>query len=247
MLVFGNALTTQVALQSTAYLVCSPSRCLSTTVSSRQQLCTKWCTGVWRPTEAVASSVGDEFYTRAKLVGVFVDDDGVPDRSLDKGRKIYGLGAPTTTLTSSNNFNFVDDRSSDPLLVGVRQLEFTEVLNISGFDDDLNATAFLKSQTEEDALKTVASAIPPPTLFHLYRAIVRHAIQVLVSLHEVSSLEETFAIDMAAELDLPPCDDDDLALFAADVVTQAADCPIDLQSIETVGGSSLAMKPIEDR
>ena len=57
--------------------------------------------------------VGDEFYTRAKLVGVFVDHDGDRDRSLDKIRKIYGLGAPTTTLTSSNNFHFVDDRSSD--------------------------------------------------------------------------------------------------------------------------------------
>ena len=142
------------------------------------------------------------------------------------------MSAPTTTLTSSNNFNFVDDRSSDPLLVGVRQLEFTEVLGISGFGDDLNATAFHKSQSDEDALKTVASAIPPPTLFHLYRAIVRHAIQVLVSLHEVTSLEETFAIDLATELDLPPCDDDDFALFATDVVTQAVDCPIDLQSGE---------------
>ena len=47
----------------------------------------------------------------------------------------------------------------------------------------------------------VASAIPPPTLFHLYRAIVRHAISVLVSLHEVSSLEETFAIDLSPERD----------------------------------------------
>ena len=109
------------------------------------QLCTKWCTGVWRPTEAIAASVGDEFYTRAGLVSVFVDHDGDPDRSLDKGRKIYGLGAPTTTLTSSNNFHFVDGRSSDPLHVGVRQLEFSEVLKISGFDDDLNATASLNS------------------------------------------------------------------------------------------------------
>ena len=88
------------------------------------ELCTKWCIGVWRPTEAIASSVGDEFYTRAKLVGVFVDYDGDHDRSLDKGRKIYGLGAPATTLTSSNNFYFVDEPSSDPLHVGVRQLEF---------------------------------------------------------------------------------------------------------------------------
>ena len=138
MLVFGNALTTQIALQSpvdcVSGLLAEPlpfDDCLVSPV-----LCTKWCTGVWRPTEAVASSVGDEFYTRAKLVGVFVDNDGVPDRSLDKGRKIYGLGAPTTTLTLPNNFNFVDDRSSDPLLVGVRQLEFTEVLNTPGFDDD---------------------------------------------------------------------------------------------------------------
>ena len=113
----------------------------------------KWCTEVWRPTEAIASSVGDEFETRAKHAGVFVDHDGDPDRSLDKGRKIDGLGAPTTTLTSSNKLHFVDDRSSDPLHVGVRQLEFSEVLQISGFDDDLNATAFLKSRSEEDALK----------------------------------------------------------------------------------------------
>ena len=82
----------------------------------------KWCTGVWRSTEAIASSVGDEFYTRTELVGVFVDHDGLPDRSLGKGRKIYGLGAPNTSLTSSNNFHFVDDRSSGPLHVGVRQL-----------------------------------------------------------------------------------------------------------------------------
>ena len=88
------------------------------------ELCTKWCTGVWHPTEAIAPSVDDEFYTRAKLVGVFVNRDGDPDRSLDKGRKIYGLDAPTATLTSSNTFHVVDDRSSDPLHVGVRQLEF---------------------------------------------------------------------------------------------------------------------------
>ena len=80
--------------------------------------------------------------------------------------------------------------------------------------------------------KTVASAIPPPTLFHLYRAIVRHAISVLVSLHEVSSLEETSAIDLNAERDLPPFDDDDFALFAAGVVTQSIDCPTDFQSGE---------------
>ena len=117
------------------------------------ELCTKWCTGVWHSTEAIASSVGDEFYTRAKLAGVFVDRDGDPDRSLDKGRKFYGVGAPTTTLTSSNNFYFVGDRSSDPLHGGVRQLEFSDVLKIFGFDDDLNATAFLKSRSEDDALK----------------------------------------------------------------------------------------------
>ena len=140
------------------------------------------------------------------------------------------MGAPTTTLTSSNNFNFVDDRSSDPLHVGVRQLEFSEVLKVSGFDDDLNATAFLKSRSEEDALKTVASAIPPPTLPHLYRAIVRHAISVLVSLHEVNGLEETFAIDLDPERDPPPCGDDDFSLFAADVVTQSVDCFADFQS-----------------
>ena len=136
------------------------------------------------------------------------------------------MGAPTTTLTSPNNFNFVDDRSSDPLHIGVRQLEFSEVLKISGFDDDLNAAVFLNSRSEENALKTVASAIPPPALFHLYRASVRHAISVIVSLHEVNGLEETFAIDLSPERDLPPCDDDDFALFAADVVTQSPIAPL---------------------
>ena len=196
------------------------------------ELCTKWCDGVWRPTEAIVSSVGDEFYNRAKLVGVFVDHGGLPDCSLDKRRKIYGLGAPATTLTSSNNFHFVDDCNSDPLHVGVRQLEFSEVLKISGFDDDLNATAFLKSRSEDDALKTVASAIPPPTLYHLYRAIVNHAISVHLSLRAASSLEETFEVDLHPDRDLPPCDDDDFALFAADMVTQSVDCTSDIQSDE---------------
>ena len=172
-LVFGKDPMTSVTLQVSG-LLAEPLPFDDCLVSP--ELCTKWCTGVWRPTEAIASSVGDEFYTRAKLVGVFVDRDGDPDRSRDKGRKIYGFGAPTTTttttLTSSNNFKFVDDRSSGPLHVGVRQLEFSEVLKISGFDNDLSATAFLKSRSEEDALKTVASAIPPPTLYYLYRAIV---------------------------------------------------------------------------
>ena len=50
--------------------------------------CTRWSSGTWRPTEAIAATVGDEFYTRAVLAGIFVGDDGEPDRSLDKGRKI---------------------------------------------------------------------------------------------------------------------------------------------------------------
>ena len=208
------------------------------------ELCTRWCTGVWRPTGAIASSVGDEFYTtRSKPACVFVDHDGDPDRSLDKGCKIYGLGAPTTTLTSPNNFHFVDDRrSSDPLHVGVRQLEVSEVLKISGFDDDLNATAFPKSRSKDGALKTVASAIPPPTLHHLYRAIVHHAIGVRLSpLRAASSLEETFVIDLHPDRDLPPCDDDDFALFAAGMVSQAADCPADFEPGEEALPSMLQL------
>ena len=42
--------------------------------------------------------------------------------------------------------------------------------------------------------------------------------------------EETFAIDLDPERDLPPCDDDEFALFAADVITQSVDCPADFQS-----------------
>ena len=151
------------------------------------------------------------------------------------------MGAPTTTLTSSNNFHFVDDHSSDPLHVGVRQLEFSEVLKISGFDDDLNATAFLKPRSEENTLKTVASAIPPPTLFQLYRAIVNHAIGVHLSLREVNSLEETSVIDLHPDRDLPPCDDGDFALFAADVVTQSVDYPADFQSGEEALSSMLRL------
>ena len=187
--------------------------------------CTRWSSGTWRPTEAIAATVGDEFYTRAVLAGVFVGDDGEPDRSLDKGRKIYSLGGPTPTLTSSNNFHFIDNRSADPNLVGVRQLEFVEILNISGFAPDMNATAFLHSRTEDDALRDVAAAVPPPTLFHLYRAIVNHASAAFLSLRVCSGLEDVYIIDLLPEHDLPCVDDDEFALLAADVVTQAAHCP----------------------
>ena len=187
--------------------------------------CTRWSSGTWRPTEAIAATVGDEFYTRAVLAGVFVGDDGEPDRSLDKGRKIYSLGGPTPTLTSSNNFHFIDNRSADPNLVGVRQLEFVEILNISGFAPDMNATAFLHSRTEDDALRDVAAAVPPPTLFHLYRAIVHHASAAFLSLRVCSGLEDVYVIDLLPEHDLPCVDDDEFALLAADVVTQAAHCP----------------------
>ena len=63
--------------------------------------CTRWSSGTWRPTEAIAATAGDGFCTRAVLAGVFVRDDGEPVRSLDKGRKIYSLGGPTPTLASS--------------------------------------------------------------------------------------------------------------------------------------------------
>ena len=156
------------------------------------------------------------------LAGVFVGDDGEPDRSVDKGRKIYSLGGPTPTLTSSNNFIFIDDRSADPDLAGVRQLELVESLEISGFTPDLSATAFLHSHTEDDALRDVAAAVPPPALFHLYRAIVNHASAAYLSLRVCSGLEA----DLLPEHDLPCVDDDEFALLAADIVTQAAHCPV---------------------
>ena len=55
---------------------------------------------------------------------------------------------------------------------------------------------------------------------------------VHLSLRAASSLEETFVIDLHPDRDLPPCDDDDFALFAADMVTQSVDCPADVQSGE---------------
>ena len=235
----------------------------------------------------------DEFYTtRAVLAGVFVGDDGEPNRSLDKGRKLYSLGGPTFTLASSDNFHFIDNRSADPNLVGVRQLEFVEILEISGFTSDLSATACLNptalltnwrtvysiggptftltssnnfhfignrsagpnlvgvrqlelaeileisgftsdfsataclhSRTEEDALKDVAAAVPPPTWFHLYRVIINHASAAYLSLRACSGLEEAYGIDLLPEHDLPCVDDDEFAMLAADVVTQAAHCP----------------------
>ena len=54
-----------------------------------------------------------------------------PTAPLTKGPTIYSLGGPTTTLTASKNFHFIDDRSAGPNLVGVRQLDFVEVLEIS--------------------------------------------------------------------------------------------------------------------
>ena len=53
-----------------------------------------------------------------------------PTAPLTNGRKIYRLGGPTPTLTASSNFHFIDNRSADPNLVGVRQLEFVEILEI---------------------------------------------------------------------------------------------------------------------
>ena len=61
---------------------------------------------------------------------------------------------------------------------------------------------------------------------------MNHAISVHISLQEVNSLEETFVIDLHPDHDLPPCDDDDFVLFAADMVTQSVDCTTDLQSGE---------------
>ena len=58
------------------------------------------------------------------------------------------------------------------------------------------------------------------------------AISVHLSLRATSSLEEIFVIDLHPDRDLPPCDDGDFALFAAVMVTQAADCPADFQSGE---------------
>ena len=158
------------------------------------------------------------------MAGVFVGDDGEPDRSLDKSSQIYSLGGPTTTLTSSNNFHFIDDRSADPNLVGVRQLDFVEVLEISGFASDLSATAYLHSRSEEDALKGVAAAVLPPTLFHLYRAIVNRAIAAHLSLRACSDLEEAYVIDLLPERNLPCVDHGEFALFAADAATQAVNC-----------------------
>ena len=49
-LVFGKDLMTSVALQLTVSLACSPNRCLVS-----PELCTKWCTGVWLPAEAMCT------------------------------------------------------------------------------------------------------------------------------------------------------------------------------------------------
>ena len=89
----------------------------------------------------------------------------------------------------------------------------------------MNATAFLHSRTEDGALRDVAAAVPPPTLFHLYRAIVNHASAAFLSLRVCSGLEDAFVIDLLPEHDLPGVDDDEFALLAADVVSQAAHCP----------------------
>ena len=223
---------TAVALQLTVPLVCSPNHCLSTIASSRRSYAQNGALafGVLPkrlPPRLATSSTpvlnlsASSLIVKAILIALLTRDA----KSSAWVLRLLLLLRQTISI-------FVDDRSSAPLHVGVRQLEFSEVLKISGFDDDLNATAFLKSRAEEDALKTVASAIPPPTLLHLYRAIVRHAISVLVSLHEVNGLEETFAIDLNTEFDLPPCDDDDFALFAADVVTQSVNCSVGFQSDE---------------
>ena len=127
-------MTTQFCLQSTAPPDCSAFRSrLATFFFLRSNaLAGPLELGV-PPKLSLLRTVGDdEFYTRAVLAGVFVGDDDEPDRSLDKGRKIYSLGGPTPTLTSSNNFHFIGNRSADPNLAGVRQLEFVGILNISG-------------------------------------------------------------------------------------------------------------------
>ena len=89
----------------------------------------------------------------------------------------------------------------------------------------MNATAFLHSRTEDDALRDVAAAVPPPTLFHLYRAIVNHASAAYMSLRVCSGLEGAYVIDLSPERDLPCVGDGEFSLLAADVVTQAVHCP----------------------
>ena len=53
-------------------------------------------------------------------------------------------------------------------------------------------------------------------------------------------------IDLSPDRDLPPCDDDDFALFAADVVTQSVDCPADFQSGEEALPSMLRLGDSQD-
>ena len=83
----------------------------------------------------------------------------------------------------------------------------------------------MHSRTEEGALKDVAADVPPPTLFHFYRVIIIHASAAHLSLRACSSPEEVYVIDLLPEHDLPCVDDDEFALLAADVVTQATHCP----------------------
>ena len=73
-------------------------------------------------------------------------------------------------------------------------------------------------------MKGVAAAVPPPTLFRLYRAIVNYAIAAHLSLRACSDLEEAYVIDLLPERNLPCVDHDEFALFAADVATQAVNC-----------------------
>ena len=72
------------------------------------------------------------------------------------------------------------------------------------------------------------------------------AISVHLSLRATSSLEEIFVIDLHPDRDLPPCDDGDFALFAAVMVTQAADCPADFQSGEEALPSMLRLGAIRN-
>ena len=67
----------------------------------------------------------------------------------------------------------------------------------------MNATTFLHPRTEDGALRDVAAAVPPPTLFHLYRVTVNHASAAYLSLRVCSGLEGAYIIDLLPEHDLP--------------------------------------------
>ena len=89
--------------------------------------------------------------------------------------------------------------------------------------------AYLHSRTEDDAPRDVAAqsaaAVPPPTLLHLYRVLINHASAAYLSLRVCSGFEEAYIADLLPGHDLPCVDNDEFTLLAADVVTQAANCP----------------------